>query len=257
MTHVGPSRILLVEDDEDAREELAEALEAAAYTCRAVATAEAAITAFSEEAFAVVISDLKLPTADGNALIRQLGTIAQREGRNWRAILISGHAEKHDVIAAMRSGVIDYIDKPIETVQLICAIQRAEQQLAAEHTQADARIEHMSATLHQLGQSVQALREHIERGQQRPSESSMEAAHAPLPELTPRMWEVLRHIRAGKSNYVIACDMGISENTVKLYVSQILHATPATNRTQLALYAERWLPRAEAGGLLPKTSADS
>ena len=39
----------------------------------------------------------------------------------------------------------------------------------------------------------------------------------------------------GQTNYQIACELGITENTVKLYVSQVLRQTHMHNRTQLAL----------------------
>jgi DNA-binding NarL/FixJ family response regulator len=37
------------------------------------------------------------------------------------------------------------------------------------------------------------------------------------------------------TNYQIACELGISENTVKLYVSQVLKATNMPSRTKLAI----------------------
>ena len=42
-------------------------------------------------------------------------------------------------------------------------------------------------------------------------------------------------VSKGLTNYQIACDLGITENTVKLYVSQVLRLTHMNNRTQLAL----------------------
>ena len=42
-------------------------------------------------------------------------------------------------------------------------------------------------------------------------------------------------VSKGQTNYQIACDLGITENTVKLYVSQVLRLTHMNNRTQLAL----------------------
>ena len=44
-----------------------------------------------------------------------------------------------------------------------------------------------------------------------------------------------RQVGKGQTNYQIACELGITENTVKLYVSQVLRLTHMHNRTQLAL----------------------
>lgn len=54
-------------------------------------------------------------------------------------------------------------------------------------------------------------------------------------QLSPRQLEVARLIGKGLTNYQIACELGITENTVKLYVSQVLRLTHVHNRTQLAL----------------------
>ncbi|MNR19926.1 transcriptional regulator NarL [compost metagenome] len=53
--------------------------------------------------------------------------------------------------------------------------------------------------------------------------------------LSPRQLDVARLVSKGKTNYQIACELGITENTVKLYVSQVLRLTHMHNRTQLAL----------------------
>ena len=53
--------------------------------------------------------------------------------------------------------------------------------------------------------------------------------------LSPRQVEVAQLIARGMTNYQIACELGISENTVKLYVSQVLKATNMPSRTKLAI----------------------
>src|SRR5690606_26994914 len=53
--------------------------------------------------------------------------------------------------------------------------------------------------------------------------------------LSPRQLAVARLVGKGLTNYQIACELGITENTVKLYVSQVLRLTHMHNRTQLAL----------------------
>ena len=54
-------------------------------------------------------------------------------------------------------------------------------------------------------------------------------------QLSPRQLDVARLVGKGQTNYQIACELGITENTVKLYVSQVLRLTQMHNRTQLAL----------------------
>jgi DNA-binding NarL/FixJ family response regulator len=54
-------------------------------------------------------------------------------------------------------------------------------------------------------------------------------------QLSPRQLDVAKLVSKGQTNYQIACELGITENTVKLYVSQVLRLTHMHNRTQLAL----------------------
>ena len=58
-----------------------------------------------------------------------------------------------------------------------------------------------------------------------------------LPPITRRQRDVLALLGQGKSNKVIADELGISEGTVKIHVGSILKALGATNRTQAALTA--------------------
>lgn len=53
--------------------------------------------------------------------------------------------------------------------------------------------------------------------------------------LTTRQWEVLRHLRMGESNKVIARRLGMTEGTVKVHIRQMMRKCRASNRTQLAL----------------------
>ena len=55
--------------------------------------------------------------------------------------------------------------------------------------------------------------------------------------LTPQQRKVLEMIVRGKSNKIIAYEMGVTESTVKAHVSAILHKLGVTSRTQAALQA--------------------
>ncbi len=53
--------------------------------------------------------------------------------------------------------------------------------------------------------------------------------------LTPREYEVVRELRKGYSNKVIANAMGISDDTVKAHVTNIIRKMGVANRTQVAV----------------------
>lgn len=58
-------------------------------------------------------------------------------------------------------------------------------------------------------------------------------------EFTPRQSQVFRLLRKGKSNKVIAYELGMQESTVKVHVRQIMRKLKATNRTHAAFLAAR------------------
>ena len=57
--------------------------------------------------------------------------------------------------------------------------------------------------------------------------------------LTPRQMAVLSHLHQGKANKVIAYELGMSENTVKVHIHNIMRKTGATNRTQAVYNSQR------------------
>ncbi len=255
----GTMALMIVDDEVDTLDELLEFFAEQGYRCFGAASAEEALALFEREPdIGVVIADLRLPGADGNALVARL---RQRHGhrRAFEAILVSAHAERGDVVEAMRSGVGDFHGKPLVPDALEAAVRRALARAleAAERHAFAGRVEAQLATvthrLEQLSSAFDGLRERIDA---RSDDAPAAAGDAALPALTPRMWEVLVHIRRGKTNYQIACDLGLSENTVKLYVSQILQITRVGNRTQLALLADPWLRRAGTLELLKSAAGE-
>jgi DNA-binding NarL/FixJ family response regulator len=60
-----------------------------------------------------------------------------------------------------------------------------------------------------------------------------------LPDLTPREREILAHIAAGRTYSEIARELVISDKTVCVHVSHLLHKTGSANRVELAQLARR------------------
>jgi DNA-binding NarL/FixJ family response regulator len=59
-----------------------------------------------------------------------------------------------------------------------------------------------------------------------------------VPGFTPRELEVIGALQRGRSNKVIASDLNLSENTVKVHVRHVMRKLRATNRTQAALRSQ-------------------
>ena len=93
------------------------------------------------------------------------------------------------------------------------------------------------AAMRRGGRRVRAGERPDQVAQDRPNGAgpSIEHETSAFQRLTPREGEVLARLRQGKPNKIIAHELEITENTVKVFVRRILLKLHASNRTQLAL----------------------
>ena len=155
--------------------------------------------------------------------------------------MVTGRAEKQDVIRALREGFADYYQKPMDLDELLEGVRRQEQAVQ-ERQRSFRELGGLSQRLQELAESMDELYQDLQkaRGQgMHRRASDVDESESELPaafeKLSPRQLEVARLVGKGQTNYQIACELGITENTVKLYVSQVLRLTHMHNRTQLAL----------------------
>lgn len=66
--------------------------------------------------------------------------------------------------------------------------------------------------------------------------NTFNAQDIPSATLSPREYIVLEHIASGKSNKIIASNLCLSQNTIRVHVQNILRKLGVSNRTQAALY---------------------
>jgi len=112
--------VLVVEDDAGHRELLREELTEAGYPVTAVATAEEALAALRERTFSLVISDLRLPGADGFAVLERIRTLVPAPG----FIMLTGFGTIDQAVAALKAGADDFLTKPIDLEHLRIAADR-------------------------------------------------------------------------------------------------------------------------------------
>ena len=114
------ARVLLVDDDDDFRELLAEALALEGLDVVQAPTAEAALAALAGGAVDAVVTDLGVPAAGGLAVAR-----AAKARGAIPVVLVTGHAEREDVERARGREVDVVLGKPVEPWALAEAIRRA------------------------------------------------------------------------------------------------------------------------------------
>jgi DNA-binding NtrC family response regulator len=121
VTKPAADRILIVEDEENARMGYEAILRKWGYEVLGVASAETALARFSEFAPAVLIADVELPGMNGLDMLSKLGD----ELKDVPAIIITGKGSEERVINAIEAGAYWYIDKPIKTNILRALLERA------------------------------------------------------------------------------------------------------------------------------------
>jgi DNA-binding NtrC family response regulator len=114
-------RILIVEDDPHVRLACVQAMQLAGLAVEGVASAEEALPRITEGAVGVVVTDMRLPKADGLSLVK----LCQQHDATLPVIMITGHGDVSLAVDAMRSGAYDFITKPFASERLVDVVRRA------------------------------------------------------------------------------------------------------------------------------------
>jgi DNA-binding NtrC family response regulator len=117
-----PTRILVVEDNDLARKQLQQLLQAnQSFHVDAVGDGHKALAALTEQNYSLVLTDLRLPGFDGLELIR---TIHQQR-LPVTAIVMTAFGSIDEAVRAIRLGAYDFLTKPIDIENLRLVMERA------------------------------------------------------------------------------------------------------------------------------------
>ena len=158
----------------------------------------------------VVLMDIRMPDSDGLSALEAI----RKESPETRVVMLSTYDNPTYVARSVALGASDYVLKGSNRNQMITAIRRA----ADGDNPSDDSI---------LARIKTAMARRRERGD-----------NNELP-LTNRELQVLRHVALGLSNREIGRSLGISIETVKEHVQNILRKIDASDRTQAAVWAVR------------------
>ncbi|WP_427789137.1 sigma-54-dependent transcriptional regulator [Brevundimonas diminuta] len=113
--------VVLIEDDVDFRAALAERMEMEGIQVRAYCAAADALKEISADFPGVVVTDLRMSGLDGRQALRRL----QALDPTLPVILITGHGDISDAVAAIRGGAYDFVAKPFAFERLLETLHRA------------------------------------------------------------------------------------------------------------------------------------
>jgi DNA-binding NtrC family response regulator len=114
-------RILVVDDEELNRDLLQQILEREGYQVAIAANGQEALALLRQEAFHVVLTDLKMPGMTGVEVIRELKMLAP----STMGIIHTAYGSVETAVEAMKAGAYDYVTKPVRRDELLVVIQRA------------------------------------------------------------------------------------------------------------------------------------
>jgi signal transduction histidine kinase len=117
-------RVLLVDDEPDAREVVSEILKRCGGTVDAVGSAREALAAMRAGGVDVLVSDIAMPDEDGYQLIRSLRALPPAEGGLLPAIALTAYARDEDRQRSLNAGFQNHIAKPVDPCELADAIAR-------------------------------------------------------------------------------------------------------------------------------------
>jgi FixJ family two-component response regulator len=194
------SVVFVVDDDASVRAALDSLFRSVGLGVRSFGSAQEFLSEPPGDGPACLVLDVRLPGMSGLDLQRQL----TKRDAALPVVMITGHADIPMTVRAMRAGAVEFLSKPFRDQDLLDAVQQA------------------------LDRS-RVLREEL---------AAMADLKARLGSLTPRERQVMERVVAGLLNKQIACDLGISEVTIKLHRAQVMQKMRAASVADLVRMAD-------------------
>jgi response regulator RpfG family c-di-GMP phosphodiesterase len=131
--------VLIVDDDADVRETLAEIFGAHGYVCQVAADGQGGLHAFSTSRPVLTITDIMMPLLDGLQFLKAARDIDE----DAAFIVLTGVGDINIAIQSLKQGAYDFIVKPVNPEELLIAAERAleRRQLLTERREYQATLE--------------------------------------------------------------------------------------------------------------------
>lgn len=191
--------VFVVDDDDAVRKSLRFLFKSLGLPADCYGTAQEFLAHYRPEQSGCLVLDVRMPGMSGLELQQELNV----RGAMLPVIFITGHGDIPMAVEAMQHGAFDFLQKPFRDQDLIDRVQKA-----------------------------------LEKdSQNRKAHRDVERLRRQFAELTPREHEVLQLLMAGKSNKVMAADLGLSQRTVEIHRARVMEKTGAHSVAQLVRMA--------------------
>ncbi|HKX30958.1 MAG TPA: ATP-binding protein [Blastocatellia bacterium] len=115
-------RILVIDDEADAREILSAILASYGIVVKSCGSAGEALAALVEWHPDLLISDIGMPGEDGYTLIRKIRSLAPEQGGTVPAIALTAYTRAEDRVRALAAGYKTHVPKPVDPAELAVVI---------------------------------------------------------------------------------------------------------------------------------------
>ena len=114
--------ILVVDDEEDTRQLLIQALTFYGATVISAASTEEAMSEIQDKNPDFLVSDIGMPDEDGYSLIRRIRNLENQQHKNIPAVALTAFTRAQDRMRALAAGFQNHVPKPVEPDELITVI---------------------------------------------------------------------------------------------------------------------------------------
>lgn len=185
----------VIDDDEAVRDSLSFLLRAADFNVVVHQSAKHFLKTLSRDIDGCVITDVRMPDMSGLDLLREL----RSQSCLVPVIVMTGHGDIQLAVEAMKSGAIDFLEKPFDDERVLAAVRSALEVRRAQDERVGRR--------HEVEERLQSL--------------------------SQRERQVLDGLVAGLPNKTIAHDLGISPRTVEVYRANVMTKMQAGSLSEL------------------------
>lgn len=195
-------RVHVVDDDASFRTAIERRLKLAGYQVATYPSAQQLLDRMPDENEpSCILLDVQIPGLSGPQLQGRLNEL----GSTLPIVFLTGHADTPTTVRTIKAGAEDFLTKPVESEQLLGAIERA----LARHA------------------TVRGERHRIEE------------MRALVAALTPREHQVFGLVVRGRLNKQIAHELGATERTIKAHRQQVMEKMKVQSLAELVSMAER------------------
>jgi FixJ family two-component response regulator len=197
-----PGRVHIVDDDASFRTAIERRLTLAGYEVATYPSAQQLLDRLPDENEpACILLDVRIPGLSGPELQGRLNAL----GSTLPIVFLTGYADTPTTVRTIKAGAEDFLTKPVESADLLGAIERAMARHAVRRSE------------HQKLEEMRAL----------------------LAALTARERQVFGLVVRGKLNKQIAHELGTTERTIKAHRHQVMEKMKVQSLAELVTLAER------------------